>query len=229
MKRIFAYLLAVVVLGALAYTVYLHAPRLSSPAGSAATTTGITGVQMQVATELDDTDVYHIEARYPQFGIPAVDSKIKAAVESAVSDFKSIPPLPPGSAAQKNQFIGSFAAVSVESGAVSVELLFSEDTGGAHPNTTAVTVNVNPQTGQDITLDSALAMTGLSLQQVAAESLTQLQTQLGADLIFPDGANPLPDNYSTFLIGTSTVTFVFQNYQVAPYSDGMQQVSFPIH
>ena len=110
---------------------------------------------------------------------------------------------------------------------ISVKLLLSQDTGGAHPNTVAVGVNVDPKTGRALTLDDALALTGMSLGQVAAESLAQLKAKLGADMIFPEGADPKPENYGTFLVSASAVTFVFQSYQVAPYSSGMQEVSFP--
>lgn len=224
MNKLVGYVLVLAVLCMLAYTIYANAPRIPAmPESSKATT----GTQMRIATEFGDTAAYHIEARYPQFGISAVDEKIKAAVDSALADFKSIPPNPPGGATPKNEFTGSFDAVYAGSDVVSVELLLSEDTGGAHPNTTAVGVNVDPKTGKELTLDDVLAQTGMPLEQIAAQSLAQLKTKLGADMIFPQGADPRPENYSTFLVGPNAVTFVFQNYQVAPYSSGMQEVSFP--
>ncbi|OGG54152.1 hypothetical protein A3C20_01325 [Candidatus Kaiserbacteria bacterium RIFCSPHIGHO2_02_FULL_55_25] len=224
MNKIVGYVLAIAALCILAYAIYANAPRIPAPAESASAPAG---TAMRVATEFDDSTAYRIEARYPQFGIPAVDEKVKAAVDLAIADFKTIPPNPPGSATPKNEFIGSFDAVYAGGDIVSVELLLSQDTGGAHPNTVAVGVNVEPKTGRELTLEDALALTGLSLEQVAAESLTQLKTKLGSDLISPQGADPKPENYNTFLVDTGTVTFVFQSYQVAPYSSGMQEVSFP--
>lgn len=224
MNKLVGYLLALAALGILAYAVYANAPRipaLPEDTGTAA------GTEMRVATEFVGTDAYRIEARYPQFGNPLVDEKIKAAVDVAIADFKTIPPNPPGSATPKNEFIGSFDTVYAGSDIISVKLLLSQDTGGAHPNTVAVGVNVDPKTGRALTLDDALALTGMSLGQVAAESLAQLKAKLGADMIFPEGADPKPENYGTFLVSASAVTFVFQSYQVAPYSSGMQEVSFP--
>ncbi len=224
MNKIVGYVLALAALCILAYAIYVNAPRIpvltesgSAPAGTA----------MRVATEFDDTAAYRVEARYPQFDNPLVDAKIKAVVDTAVAEFKTIPPNPPGGATPKNEFTGLFDAVYAGDDIVSVKLLFSQDTGGAHPNTVAVGVNVDPKTGRSLTLDDALALTGMTLEQVAAQSLAQLKTKLGFDLISPQGADPKPENYNTFLIGASTVTFVFQSYQVAPYSSGMQEVSFP--
>ena len=224
MNKLVGYVLAVAALCILAYAIYVNAPRIPMPADSASAPTG---TAMRVAAEFGDTSAYRIEARYPQFGNPLVDAKIKAAVDAAVAEFKTIPPPPPGSATPKNEFTGSFDAVYAGSDVVSVELLLSQDTGGAHPNTVVIGVNVDPKTGRELTLENALTLTGMSLEKIAAESLAQVQAKLGADGVFADGADPKPENYSTFLVGSSTVTFVFQNYQVAPYAAGMQEVSFP--
>ena len=224
MNKLVGYVLAVVALCILAYAIYVNAPRIPMPAESASASAG---TAMRVATEFGDTSAYRIEARYPQFGNPLVDAKIKAAVDGAIAEFKSIPPPTSGSATLKNEFFGSFDSVYAGSDVVSVELLLSQDTGGAHPNTVVVGVNVDPKTGRELTLEDALTLTGMSLEKIAAESLAQVQAKLGADLIFPEGAAAKAENYNTFLVGAGTVTFVFQNYQVAPYSSGMQKVSFP--
>ena len=222
------YFLVLIILGSIAYVIYARAPRI--PAAVAPT---VGGTQMMVATVFDDTATYHIEVRYPQFGIPSVDEKIKAAVDTALTEFRAYPANPLAgqaleSATPKNEFTGSFDAVYVGPEVVSVELLLSEYTGGAHPNTAVVSVNIDLKTGSEITLDDALARIGRTLPQVATQSLAQLKAAVGEDIIFPEGAGANPDNYGTFLIGTSTVTFVFQNYQVAPYAAGIQKVSFPL-
>ena len=224
MNKIVGYVLAIAALCILAYTIYANAPRIPVPAENASAPAG---TAMRVATEFDDTSAYRIEARYPPFGNPTLDAKIKAAVDGAIAEFKSIPPPTSGSATLKNEFFGSFDSVYAGSDVVSVELLLSQDTGGAHPNTVVVGVTVDPKTGRELTLEDALTLTGMSLEKIAAESLAQVQAKLGADGMFADGANPKPENYSAFLIGSGTVTFVFQNYQVAPYAAGMQEVSFP--
>lgn len=221
MNRIFWYFLALVLLSAVAYVVVMYGPKApASPAGSSST-----GTEMTVRSVHEDTAAYIVSAEYPQFGIPNVDARVKAAVDAAVSDFETLPPNPPDSATPQNQFTGAFDAVYAGPDVVSVELILSEYTGGAHDNTVIQAVNVNRQTGKELTLDDALAMTGLTLQQISGGAVTQLQSTLGT-VAFPDGAAPTADNYGTFLVSADKITFVFQDYQVAPYSDGPQEVEF---
>ncbi|MFA7309348.1 MAG: DUF3298 domain-containing protein [Candidatus Paceibacterota bacterium] len=222
------YVLALILILVIAYLIYMYAPKApvftntatSSAAGASA------GTQLKVSDVYASTATYKVEAHYPQFGIPSVDTKIKSTVEKAVAEFESYPANPADSAVPQNEFNGSFNSVYVGADVVSVALLLSEYTGGAHPNTNIVSVNVDPRTGRELTLNDALAMTGKTLSQVATESLAQVETKIGADMTFPEGADPKPENYSTFIISKEKVTFIFNSYQVAPYAAGAQQTEF---
>jgi len=185
------------------------------------------GISVTVAHEYADTDAYSVDASYPQFGIPVADTVIKNTVESAVSDFEKLPGNPHGSSTPQNQFIGLFDSAYVGPDIVSTQLVFSEYTGGAHPNAAIVGLNVDRATGKELSLDDVLSLIGMSLQQVASSSADQLRARLGQDYLFPEGAQPSPENYSTFVVASSTVSFIFQEYQVAPYVDGTQAISFP--
>ncbi len=229
MNRIIGYLLALVVLSGLAYAIYSFVPRgpLSSGEPTAATTTGTSlETEMKVESVYEETSVYKIEARYPQFGISAVDAYIKAVVDKAITAFKEYPANPAGSAVTQNEFTGSFDSVYVGSDIVSVSLIISEYTGGAHPNTVIIGVNVDRNTGREILLDDALWMIGKTLPQVAEQSLKELKATLGGNIIAPEGADPTVQNYSTFLVTKEKVTFIFNSYQVAPYAAGQQKVWF---
>ena len=227
MKRIVVYVLALIVLCGVAYAVYVLAPRVptlnTGPAPEAATSTEVT-VQEKVVTE--STDAYKIDAHYPQFGIPAVDDKVQAVVDKALSEFRAYPPNPRDSSAPQNELVSSYNSVYIGSDVASVALSISEYTGGAHGNTVIVGVNVDRATGKELSLDDVLALIGKTLAQVADASLVQLKATLGEDLMFPEGANATAGNYGTFLVSKDRVTFVFNNYQVAPYSAGQQQVWF---
>ena len=227
MKRIVGYVLVLIVLSGVAYAVYLFAPRVptlrTGPAPEAATSTEVT-VQEKVITE--STDAYKIDAHYPQFGIPAVDEKVQAVIEKALTEFKSYPPNPRDSATPQNELVSSYNSVYIGSDIVGVALSISEYTGGAHGNTVIIGVNVDRATGKEVSLDDVLALIGKTLPQVADASLVQLKATLGEDLAFPEGANATAENYGTFLVSGDRVTFVFNNYQVAPYAAGQQQVWF---
>ncbi len=225
MNRIVGYLLALLLLTGIAYAVYVFVPRAPElPAVSVTDTSS--GTEMKAEVIHASTDVYRIEVRYPQFGIAAVDEKIKAVIDKAIDAFKEYPANPPGSAVTQNELTGSFDSTYVGDDIVSVELSISEYTGGAHPNTVIIGVNVERSNGKELTLDDALALVGKSLEEVAEQSLKELKATLGDDVIAPEGASPTVENYSTFLVSKDRVTFIFNNYQVAPYSSGQQQVWF---
>ncbi len=227
MHKILGYVLALIVLCGLAYAIYTQAPRVSPALQTASITEHTGGTEVKTDVVYGSTPAYKIEVHYPVFGIPAVDAKIKSTVDTAVNAFKQYPPNPPEMSSPQNEFVGSFDSAYVGPDVVSVALTFSEYTGGAHSNNAIFGVNIDPRTGKELTLDDALALTGKTLQQVSAESLAQLKAKFGADIIFPEGADPKPANYAVFLVGKDKVTFVFNVYQVAPYAAGPQYVEFP--
>src|SRR3989344_1325888 len=228
MNRILGYILALAVLSGIAYGIYILVPR-----GPALSTVPVTdtssGTEMKAEVVYGSTDTYRIEVRYPQFGIPAVDEKIKAVVDKAVAEFKTYPANPPDSAVAQNELTGSFDSTYVGADVARVALSLSEYTGGAHPNTVIIGVNVDRATGTELSLDDALAMIGKTLSQVADQSVPQITKALveegfGEDAFFAAGAEAKTDNYSTLLVSKDRITFVFNNYQVGPYAAAQQYV-----
>jgi hypothetical protein len=206
---------ALALLGVGAYTVLTYAP------------SGSTGGTVATSTIAESTDAYDIDVQYPQFGIPAIDTQIKKAYDDAVAELKAQPTVMHGESAAKNSFTGRFDDVYLGSDIVSVELILSSYTGGAHPSTIFSGVAYDRATGKRLELADALKLIGKSVAQVSAESTASLQRQLGDSFMFKEGADTNPENYSSFLVTKGAVTFVFQQYQVAPYSFGPQRVSFP--
>jgi len=221
MKKIIGVLLILIgCIGALyLLSPYVHSIPVASSAPAA--------TEVTVAHVYDNTDAYTIDAEYPQVGIPIIDAQIAKAVNDALAEFKTLPQNPHDSSTPQNQFTGRFDKVYVGPDVVSAELILEEYTGGAHPNTAFSGVTYDRQSGKLLTLDDALRMTGLTLDQLSAQASAQLQAKLGDSFMFPEGANTNPDNFSSFVVGTSTVTFLFQQYQVAPYVFGEQEISFP--
>jgi hypothetical protein len=206
------------------YLLYTYSP--NSPALSNTATSTTAGTDMKVTNIYDDTATYQIEAHYPQFGIPSVDAKIKDVVDAAIAEFKTYPANPPQSAVPKNEFTSSFNSAYVGPDVISVALVISEYTGGAHPNSNILGVNVDPVSGKEIVLEDVLKMIGKSLTQVATESLAQVVAKIGEDATFPEGADAKPENYGTFLISKDKVVFIFNSYQIAPYAAGPQSAEF---
>lgn len=225
MRRILATLLVVAVFGSVLVGGYFT---FWNPAPDASRGTNTEEpLEWRVETLEEEGDTYTISVEYPFFQVLAIDAAIRAPIDAGIADIRALPPNPPESAAGKHEFGGSIGGVYVSAQIVSAELLLWQYTGGAHALPVTVGVNVNPQTGRALTLDDALALTGKTLEEVSVEALAELNAELGENIIFAEGAAPTADNYGTFLINDTEVTFVFQVYQVAAYAAGPQKVVFP--
>lgn len=221
MNRSGAYVLlglAILIVGFGAYYLGKRAPAAATkPVEIAATVTE--------KTVTEDTAAYTIDATYPQLGLTIIDSQIERMVQVALNEFRGYPANPADSALSKNEFTGRYNVVHTEGSVVSVELRFSEYTGGAHPNTAIVGANFYKTSGKELILDDALALIGMTLEEVAATADTQLNAALG-EAFFSEGAEPKVENYAIFKVSRDKVIFIFNNYQVGPYAAGPQEVSF---
>jgi hypothetical protein len=201
----------------------------SPPSNTPSATTAPAKVSITKQTIKEETDRYAINLSYPQTGIAAADTQIKKMVDAEVSDIKKwsndAKGAPP-SAAGKYTLDGGFDTSLAGPDIVSIRQSVATYTGGAHGAHHVIGLNYD-KNGKALTLDDALAMTKLTLSQLSTQVTQELKAKLGRDFLFPEGAAPDRKNFETFLISPDKVTFVFQEYQVAPYVAGMQQVSVP--
>ena len=222
MKRLSIYLIAGVVFIALGYLLVFYASK-RSVVGYDTVQSG--DVQMMTAKIDESGASYAVSAEYPQFGLPKIDAQIKKTVEDAVAEFEAYPPNPSDSATSKNEFTGTFDKVYVGPDVISFELALSQYTGGAHNITLLSGMNFSRATGKKLGLPDALHLIGLSTNQVSAQASSQFREKFG-DAFFSKGADTNPENFSSFTISATEVTFIFQQYQVAAYAAGSQRISF---
>ena len=220
MKIIFTVFIAIIVLGGAYFVV---APYLQP--GTLQTSGEQPSVEVTTARVQENSAGYTIDVSYPQFGIPAIDLQIKKAIDDSVAEFKTSPPNPGDSAMPKYSFDGSFDSVYVGPDVISVKLILSQYTGGAHPLTLISGLNYDRTTGGRLLQSDAFAMLGLSVGEVSAAATAELKEKLG-DTMFMEGADTNPENFSSFVISADKITFIFQQYQVAAYAAGPQEVSF---
>ena len=176
------------------------------------------------STIAEEAGTYKIQIDYPKFGNAKADAQVQQIIGKAVVEFKGYPPNPTPVAA-KNEMIGEYSAAYVGSEVMSAQMILYQYTGGAHGGAVAFGLNFHPD-GTAYTLDEALGLIGKNLAEVSVEANKQLAEDFGM-VQFPDGATPTKENYATFLIGSSTVRFIFQQYQVEAYAAGMPEISFP--
>src|SRR3989344_8682387 len=219
MKTILTVVVAVIVLGG----AYFFATLYLQPASPQSSEQG--SIEVTTARVQEDSATYTIDVSYPQFGIPAIDAQIKKTIDDTVAEFKTSSPNPSDPAMPKYSFDGSFDSVYVGPDVVSVKLILSQYTGGAHPLTLISGLNYDRATGEQLLQSDAFAMLGMTIGEISAAATAELKAKLG-DTMFEEGADTNPENFSSFVISEDSITFIFQQYQVAAYAAGPQEVSF---
>jgi hypothetical protein len=103
--------------------------------------------------------------------------------------------------------------------------------GGAHPNAERWFLNLEPETGRQVRLESILVDGALPRLTEIAERRFRAERDLSptADLKeegfwWKDGRFHLNENYG---FGETSLTFFYNQYEVAPYSMGVTEVEIP--
>ncbi|MDX9992611.1 MAG: RsiV family protein [Anaerolineales bacterium] len=100
--------------------------------------------------------------------------------------------------------------------------------GAAHPYHLTRTLNFNLETGQVLSLGMLFAPQVDYLTLIADICKAELSTrEIGFEAGFTGGADPLPENYQNWNLTYEGLLITFDEYQVAAYAAGMQQVLLP--
>jgi hypothetical protein len=222
-RHIISGIVALVAVAILGYVILSARPHVT-PYSSTSQVTG----NAQQKNVHEETSAYVVDVSYRTTGNVEVDSEIAGSVHTAVDNFKhDVATMgAPAPGAPKYSFKGEPADVYVGPDIISERINFYQDTGGAHGMPIVYGLNYNAKNDAPLTLDDALSLTGLSLKQIAEQSLAQLKKDFGEDSLFPAGAEAKPENYQTFVVGPYNVTFIFSAYQVVAYAAGMPEIKF---
>jgi hypothetical protein len=178
----------------------------------------------------EKTDSYTITAIYPKTNSDSISMNFYNYVNEQISQFK-----------QDTSWIGEVGSASEgaltldidyksENGSLVQNYIFSTSsyTGGAHGLQVRKTFSYN-KTGQLLSI-SNLFSNGISgLKTLSALVQKELMKREGADAKWiEDGAGPVEENYTSFVVSDTGVTILFDQYQVAPYSDGPIDIFIPV-
>lgn len=178
----------------------------------------------------EDGKYYTINATYPVTQDDVINGYFKTFVTDSIAQFKE-----DTSWAKDNSDSAEAASLSLEisythqRSARADNVVFSTGTytGGAHGLQTTKTFVFSP-TGQQITL-SGLFSNGINgLKTVAPYVRQQLMKMenVNADFV-AEGTEPTEANFERFVVTDAGITFIFDPYQVAAYSEGTQTVDVP--
>lgn len=230
MQKLLVAIIFIAALGGVLYFALTQKPVTVAMPGAVPDTTGATTadpIPTEAKTIKEETPSYTIDVDYRLFGNPTVDAHVEAEVQRAVDAFKKdAAGFDATVESRPYTFSGEIVDYYAGGDIVSERINLYQDTGGAHGMPIVLTLNYDAKTGETITLDRALSLTGLTLADVATKSLAQLNQSYGEDSVFKSGAEPKAENYATFIVTPSNVTFIFQAYQVVAYAAGMPEVTF---
>jgi len=180
-------------------------------------------------TEDESGSDYTIKAVYPVAIDSVITGDFKSFVDSSIAQFQS-------------DIAGSSAEVA-DTGKFSLNITYTEQknsnadnyifssdeySGGAHDLVSTQTFSFSP-TGQEVTLDSLFTNGAAGLNTIAPYVAAQLATTPDADsAMIAAGTAPTETNYQNFTVQSDGVTFIFDPYEVGPYSDGQQTVQVPV-
>jgi hypothetical protein len=99
--------------------------------------------------------------------------------------------------------------------------------GSAHPGTHTRTVTYDLEAGSDVSLAQLFVSGSDYLTPIANYCIAQLKTRNIGFEAFASGADPIPANYGSWNITPQGLMITFDEYQVAAYAAGVQEVVVP--
>jgi hypothetical protein len=99
--------------------------------------------------------------------------------------------------------------------------------GAAHPGSYSITMNYDLGQGRELALGDLFLPDSNYLEAISNYCITKLSKQPFFDSAFSTGADPTPENYRSWNITPEGLLITFDEYQVAPYAAGPQQVLVP--
>lgn len=172
---------------------------------------------------------FTLQAKYPVVSNAAVNQAFEGFVKNEIAEFKKdmTPADLPGGG--NNELAIDYTSYQFSNTLRSFKFEVMTYTGGAHPNTDIVTQTYDLNTGKEISLSDVFKPGSNYLNVVSPIAIDQLKAKIeNTDLGWiKKGSAPVAENYGAFVLTEKEILFFFQNYQVAPYSEGPQEIKIP--
>jgi len=198
--------------------------------GMTATTNPTFGVTQVVITDAKISDGgknYTMDITYPTVSIDFIDQDINSYVQGQITQFKKDIGTEVISPNWQNTLFINYEVVNNNDGLFSLKFDTELFTGGAHPNHLIITRNYDLKQKKLIAFEN-IVPDQTTLDKVADISLNYFKKQgLEFDL-FMDGFAAKKENYNNFNLKKDSVIFYFQEYQIAPYVAGEQQIEIKL-
>lgn len=230
--------LVIIVLAVIGFFVYNHHSNKGVPTPVSETNPVPTqsaawpSAKVKDATVNDKSSYYTITATYPVVNDPVISGYFKKYVDDSIAGFKEDTSWANGDTTDAvAQDLSLDIAYTEEKNAHADNYIFTTNSyeGGAHGLQSTKTFTFSA-TGQQVALSTLFTNGIAGLKTIAPYVKSQLSKALpNTDQQFiDDGTMPQEGNYQVFTVQDDGITFLFDAYQVAPYSDGRQTVHVPL-
>ena len=166
-------------------------------------------------------DYSDIKVIYPVTDYSLLDDSIQNKMNALVHEFEEISNSIPDTFYRPYQMVVDYEYKSAYKRYLSVSFSVYQFTGGAHGNTFFQTYLYDSKKSQ------LLLLSDIMPKGTFAELRTIVRAKLKAKLSYEDfideGTESI-QNFERFVVTDTSVIFLFQPYDVAPYSEGSQQV-----
>jgi len=241
-KRIIATIVVVTVTGGIALWHSSQNHAVTLPSTSTSTPADLVGVVVtsKTITQSDVAKTYQITATYPVVsGLSSASAEktinlnLYQAVQADISNFKSDLGGNPDVSASSNDQSTLNITFATTSDPVSGLISFTLDqntysAGAAHPSDQVDAYTFDTGNGNQIYLTDLFS--GNYLQTIATYSVQALTTQLGDDADsdqIAQGTAATQDSFKVFVPHADGLHIIFNQYQVASYADGIQEITIP--
>jgi len=183
---------------------------------------------------------YQVEVSFPQAACDKgkcakFNQYIRKLAEEQVAHFKdNLPPRSPSAPPFPSRLVMTYEVIHLAPGFASIVL---EPTfyyvPAAHPTHTIIAVNYRFDSGKALGLTDLFKPNSDYLEMVSAYCIKDLKKQAETggyryeEGWLQHGAGPYSANFKLFTLGSDSLTIIFPEYQVAPYSEGIKKVAIP--
>lgn len=178
----------------------------------------------------DSARGYTITVAYPVTASDAITTYFRTFVDETIIQFKADTAWVADIENPEENAVALDITYTREKGTTADNYVFvlAMYTGGAHGLQATKTFTFIPD-GTPVTIDMLFTNNAEGLKTIAPLVQKELMTREFSDEQWvKDGTAPTEQNYKNFIITDAGLTFIFDPYQVAPYSEGTQKVTIPL-
>jgi hypothetical protein len=177
---------------------------------------------------VENTKTYKINVFFPEIKKAGIDDTIKKFVQDTINSFKSLPSEQTISHQWENTLYIDYQIYRSGSRNVSFKFEVYIFTGGAHGITSIKTFTFDMPTQKEIYLTDLFKKDCKPFEVIYPLVKKRLEEKLNGTFWIEQGTGKEKENYKHFVLSDRAVIFFFQQYQVAPYAMGIQEVKIPL-